>query len=407
MSTTDQNPDLPPRPALGRRSLLRGAGLLGASTLLGAGSATLTAAPALAADGPERILASDFVLEVESEDDLRVDALLAQAGRASIGEVMDAANHRRTPARAITGQVHGFRFAPGDEDDESTYPQGIATSRDAVGAADGGRYGGRQLIAVSFYEKSPKGSRITLIDWDADHPNRYRRVLLVEPTGTPAQPSFRDVPVHAGGIVWFGDHLYVADTEKGLRVFDMRRILRADTAGPHADIGRVDGAFRAHRHAFALPQVGTIRRRTAEGTEPLLFSTISLDRADRSLVATEYRCDSCPQYPGGTTRAVRFPFAPGTDTFAARTAATEALEVPLQNLNGVGSHNRRWWFNDSRRKTLHHWTGKGAMSSYAWVSWGQSLSYWEDPDGPDLLWSLREEVGDRTVFAVKQADYSS
>ncbi|MGP5036239.1 hypothetical protein ACTXKE_15065 [Brachybacterium alimentarium] len=47
------------------------------------------------------------------------------------------------------------------------------------------------------------------------------------------------------------------------------------------------------------------------------------------------------------------------------------------------------------------------MTSYPWVSWGESLSYWEDADGPDLLWCLKENEGDRPVFAVKQGDYSS
>lgn len=121
---------------------------------------------------------------------------------------------------------------------------------------------------------------------------------------------------------------------------------------------------------------------------------------------TEYRCVSCDKYPRGTTRAVRFDFQDGGPTFAETTTASEALELPLHFLDGVGSHNGRWWFNSSRNKTLHHWSGSGSISSYPWVAWGQSLSCWEDEDGPDLLWSLTEGTGDRVVFAVEQADYS-
>ncbi|MGW1882654.1 hypothetical protein [Streptomyces sp. NPDC001970] len=34
--------------------------------------------------------------------------------------------------------------------------------------------------------------------------------------------------VHAGGMVWYGNHLYVADTRNGIRVFDMRLIMDLD-----------------------------------------------------------------------------------------------------------------------------------------------------------------------------------
>lgn len=388
-----------------RRTLLRGAGLLGALTATGG-----VLAPARAAAAPTEVDSSAFRLTADySAYTDRVEALLEQAGRASVSEVMDDANHERIPATAIDTQVHGFRFATSDENDPDAYPQGIATSRDAVGTAGDGRYDGRQVIAVSFYNNSPKSSRINLIDWDANHPNTYRRILLVEPTGIAEEPSFRDVKIHAGGIAWYGDLLYVADSAAkpgGMRVFDMSKILTTDTGGTKDQIGRVGETFYAHNYAYVLPQVGTIASAVDEGTEPLVWSTISLDRVTRSIVMTEYRCEDCTEYPTGTTRAVRFDFEESGPTFAESTSASEALEVPLHYLNGVGSHNGRWWFNSSRHKTLSHWSGSGDLSTYPWVSWGQSLSYWEDEDGPDLLWSLTEGEGFRAVFAVKQGDYS-
>ncbi|MGP9539627.1 hypothetical protein ACT3SP_16625 [Brachybacterium sp. AOP43-C2-M15] len=388
-----------------RRTLLRGAGLLGA---LGAAGGAL--APARAAPTPTVVDPAAFRLTADyTEYTARVEALLEQAGRASVSQVMDDANHERTPATVIDTQVHGFRFATSDENDPDAFPQGIATSRDAVGTAGDGRYDGRQVIAVSFYNNSPKSSRINLIDWDANHPDAYRRILLVEPTGTAEEPSFQDVPIHAGGIAWYGDLLYVADsaaTPGGLRVFDMSRILTTDTGGTKDQIGRVGETFYAHNYAYVLPQVGTVASEVDAGTEPLVWSTVSLDRVTRSIVMTEYRCEDCEEYPTGTTRAVRFDFQEGGPTFADTTTASEALEVPLHYLNGVGSHNGRWWFNSSRHKTLDHWPGEGALTTYPWVSWGQSLSYWEDEDGPDLLWSLTEGEGFRAVFAVRQDGYS-
>jgi hypothetical protein len=128
---------------------------------------------------------------------------------------MAGANHDRravTDSLGLSGYVGGFRFDAGDSSDCTNFPQGITTSRDAVGTANGGTYDGHQLLLVSWYTKQGCGgstsrSRITLVDWDATYPNTYRKILLVEPTGTASAPSFKEVPVHAGGVSWYGHHL--------------------------------------------------------------------------------------------------------------------------------------------------------------------------------------------------------
>ena len=53
-----------------------------------------------------------------------------------------------------------------------------------------------------------------------------------------AAPNFKDIPIHAGGVSWYGDYLYVADTGHGMRVFDMRKILKTNTGGTADQIGR-------------------------------------------------------------------------------------------------------------------------------------------------------------------------
>lgn len=68
-------------------------------------------------------------------------------------------------------------------------------------------------------------------------------------------------------------------------------------------------------------------------------------------------------------------------------------------------HNGRWWFNCSGQKQLYYWTPIAGASTFAWVSGGESLSYWEDATNPDLLWSLQDTTGNRNVFAVTQATY--
>ncbi|HLL64943.1 MAG TPA: hypothetical protein VK453_04240 [Micromonosporaceae bacterium] len=377
---------------------------------------TVTTA-AHAASSPAALPAGQFTLTSDYHQfDAVNGALTATLGTSSVSAVMATANHTRTGITdplGLPGYVSGFKFDAADDDDCTNYPQGITTSRDAVGTANSGTYDGHQLVLVSWYTKAAcdadghTRSRITLVDWDATYPNKYRKILLVEPTGTPEAPSFKDIPIHAGGVAWYGDHLYVAQTGRGMRVFNMKNILRVDTSGTAEQIGRQpDGSYQAHRYAYVLPQVGTVTAATTSGT-PLVWSTISLDRVSKSIVMAEYTCPSgCDGYPNRAPRAIRFPFAPGATTFAATTTAAQALRLSWYKINGVASRNGRWWFYSSGDKNLYYWAPATGQKTFSWVGGGESISYWEDATKADLLWSLQEHPGHRNVFAVEQARYS-
>ncbi|HEX6501298.1 MAG TPA: hypothetical protein VF054_20035 [Micromonosporaceae bacterium] len=394
---------------------LRSRTLAVAAGIVAVATATFGAIPsASAASAPVSLPAGEFTLTSNYHQyDTLNSALVSILGTVPVHTVMDNANHDRqaiTDSLGLAGYVGGFTFDDGDNNDCKNYPQGITSTRDAVGS--GGNYDGHQLIVVSWYTKdacdgSQTRSRLTLVDWDADYPNKYRKVLLVEPTGTSSAPSFKDIPIHAGGVSWYGDYLYVADTGHGMRIFDMRKILKTDTGGTADQIGRQsDGTYYAHNYAYVLPQIGTATASTTSGT-PLVWSSISLDRVSGSIVMVEYTCSSgCTSYPNRAPRAVRFPFVSGTTTFATTTTASQALQLPWYHLNGVASHNGRWWFNSSGAKQLYYWTPSVGPHTYSWVSGGESISYWEDASNPDLLWSLRETLGHRDVFAVQQASYN-
>src|SRR6266545_6397518 len=265
------------------------------------------AAPAVAAAGPTTLPTSQYKLSANYHQFDTVNAaLVSTLGIAAVHTVMENANHDRTAlpsSFSVPGLSTGFRFDSGDNSDCANYPQGITTSRDAVGTANSGNYDGHQLVLISWYTKdscdgSQERSRITLVDWDATYPNKYRKILLVEPTGTATTPNFKDIPIHAGGVSWYGDYLYVADTGRGMRVFDMRKILKTDTGGTADQIGRQsNGVYYAHNYAYVLPQVGTVAASTTSGTN-LSWSSISLDRVSKSIVMTEYTCQSgCTDYP--------------------------------------------------------------------------------------------------------------
>jgi hypothetical protein len=385
-----------------------------AAGALVAGLLLIPGSPASAAAGPVALPAGQFTLAANyNQFDAVNSALVSTLGTAAVHTVMDNANHDRTglpSSFSPAGLSGGFRFDSGDNGDCTNYPQGITTSRDAVGTANSGNYDGHQLVVVSWYTKagcdgSQSRSRITLVDWDATYPNKYRKVLLVEPTGSAATPNFKDIPIHAGGVSWYGDYLYVADTGRGMRVFDMRKILKTNTGGTADQIGRQSsGVYYAHNYAYVLPQIGTITSGTTSGTN-VVWSTISLDRVSKSMVVTEYTCKSgCTSYPNRAPRAIRYPFGSG-GTFAASTTASQALRLDWYNLNGVASHNGRWWFASSGQKQLYYWASGTGQATYSWVSGAESISYWEDDTNPDLLWSLTESQGSRNVFAVEQATY--
>src|SRR6266498_3275412 len=144
---------------------------------------------------------------------------------ATVAAVMRDANRQtRTlggtrALRGVANVASGFRWAAGDDAVSTWYPQGITGSADAT--ADG-KWGANRILLVSWYGKGARaaaGVRISFVQADKLDGARYRHAG--------GSPAFRTVKIHAGGIAWYGGYLYVADTHAGLRVFDVRRMLRA------------------------------------------------------------------------------------------------------------------------------------------------------------------------------------
>jgi hypothetical protein len=398
-----------------RRHAARNIAVLTSTAILMAGllaGPTVAADDSLAADGPTTLPANTFTLYADyAMSPNVVKALTERLHPVNVGAVMDNANLDRAalpPSFHLDGLADGFRFNDGDNSDCHNLPQGITTTRDAHGAD----YGGHQLILVSWYTRDDcdggkaTRSRITLVDWDKDYPNKYRQILLVQPSGTIKTPDFKDIPSHAGGAVWFGHYLYVADSGDGVRVFDMQKILPTNTGGTADQIGRQsDTLYYAHNYAYVLPQIGELTA-AAFSPYPLVWSSISLDRATSSLVAAEYTCVDCKGFPNHAPRAVRFPIPTATEMFPLIEPSTEVLQLPWYHLNGVASHNGRWWFTSSARHTLYYFQPDAGCNGYEWVNGGESLSYWES-SGDDLLWSLMESKDNRNVFAVRQETYTT
>jgi hypothetical protein len=299
-----------------------------------------------------------------------------------------------------------------NDDDGPWIPQGITTTRDALGD---NQYDGHQLIGVSWYHDIQ--SRLTLIDWDADWDNTYRHLLFVEPTG--GSGLFKDANTHAGGIMWYGELLYVADsTNEGFRIFSFQHIYAADTSAFCSDrVGKVyDGALGGYRYcgsgyAYIMAQVGWVT--LGSTSKHLRLSTISLDRStapDTFLIAeysdpSKARSDADDSNNRYHPRVVRWELDATTRLPAASTAV-DALSTNIMRMQGVASRYGKHYFassNGALPGALRSWDlASDTVRKVDWVIGAESLSYWGG--SPDLIWTCTERENQRVVMAARPAD---
>ncbi len=296
----------------------------------------------------------------------------------------------RTGART---EVPGRSDAIGltwDEEDGATSdwtPQGIATSFDAHGDA---RADGPVTVLVSWYARDVTGRdaacRISVLA--RREGVRYAHVSLLDPYRPwwRRQPRLRPVPVHAGGIAWWGNTLLVASTRAGLLTFDLD------------DISLRDGGF-------VLPQSGAYVARAGAGQPPLRYSFLSLDRCDQDrpwLLVGEYRRS------GTGARIARFALDPRTGLPLDR-PAQELLTPGIASMQGATRVDGRYYVSASHGATRpgHLYVGDGA-SGFSKLAGAlpigpEDLSY---DRGTDRLWTVTEYPGERYVLAVPRPSVS-
>jgi len=333
-------------------------------------------------------------------------ALEARAPKVTVAAVMADTNRVATRVTAVPGDPPGlqyaFRWNAEDVASADWFPQGITGSADADVS---GLVAGKRIVLVASYEDAvglEKGVRLAFTDvTDLDAP-RYRFALLVEPTGSASAPSFRQVNVHAGGIVWIGDRLYVADTGTGFRVFDMSRILQV--AVDQDVIGCDATTCRAGLYKYVVPQVGTYADSSACAP---LFSWVSLDRSTTpiSLVSGEY-CSTTACSGPLAGRVFRWPLDPATNLLAGpKTFPSEAFYMGERQVQGGASRAGTFLFSSSAPAG-----GAGAMFRVK-GSRRASSSTIDTPEDlmieptRNLVWGLSEGENARAVFAASLASY--
>lgn len=383
-----------------------------------------------------------------------LDSLLPKLGVQNILETApenqvakDINNPKATCRGALNGlklDGIGYCFTNADNNTPEWIPQGVTTVADAQ--ADQ-RWGSKKVILISWYHvdaiNQVKGSRITFLDPDT---LKYRHVLLVYPfindSGNPSYMSLRTEQtaegnsLHVGGISWYGNYLYVADTNRGFRVFDMRRIFDLGAAAANGygnttdktQIGRQNGVYYGHGYQFVMPEVAawtyiTKPQKcsgryccTVGGGAKTSFT--GLDRSfDDHLTSGEY-CSS-GQGTDRMGRVARWPLNSVSGeplTNDGLWKADGAYRLPISNIQGAVSYNEKWYLNRSQgekngvlyvAKEPNSATGTLQIESAHRAGIGpEDLSYWPQPPqdrppfvDPSRLYTVTEHAHKRMIYA--------
>ncbi|KAF9895229.1 hypothetical protein FE257_000131 [Aspergillus nanangensis] len=350
--------------------------------------------PRLCVDNGPKLTASDFTLKEKDNTHLAGLAKTLASAKATVSEVLDSANRD-----IITGPVPGepseeWLWDNGDYNTTKWIPQGISSSGDALAV---GTYEGRNVWLVSWYQdEGDKNVRISFIDRET---HKYRHVLLVEPT---ADDDFKSVPIHAGGIAWYGNALYVVDTDNGFRVFDMDNIFEVDIAD---GVGKNGDGWSANTYRFVLPQIRSYSWSDLQPDSAFRHSWVALDRLDSpdTMLVGEYQPDDAKvpirlvKYPlDYTTRRLR--------NTGGVVTATWAYCVNVLRMQGGFSRNDTFYLGRSNGDTnggdLFTWSpGETNVPMSFFPPGNEDMSYNE---AKGEWYTITEHADQRYILAYKE-----
>ncbi len=292
----------------------------------------------------------------------------------------------------------GFRWDARDVATTWWYPQGITARLDPTSDAAGDD---RPVLLTSWYGHGGLGylllgSRISVVDVGEGSAPRYAHVRLVQERRLLGVPGLRRVPVHAGGLAWYGDHLFVAASGGGLKVFRP------------ADVQRLRSRVRGRGARHVLPQVGAYEAESDAETRGMVYSFLSLERGDDvdHLVAGEYG-----RKGSGRHRLLRFPLDRSTGLLqvdAVGVAHPREVGEGVPRMQGATVVDGTWYVTASAGEGNPGdlWVGRpGALVKHRGVLPTGPEDITSGPGG-DRLWSLTEWPGRRWVFPVERSHWS-
>ncbi|MFC5829464.1 hypothetical protein [Nonomuraea insulae] len=302
-----------------------------------------------------------------------MEAVLANANRTAKRKGAAGTMGRMSPKPA-----EWYAFDDKDQATTDWYPQGL------TGSDDSGNIGIPAFL-VSWYFRPEAGERGIRVSFLSPQSLKYQHALLVvaKPDG-----SYGPIDIHAGGIACFGDLLYVADTVRGLRVFDLNNLLDLRTVqndlGESGRIGRHGGKLHAFGYRYIVPQTDFWKVAQA-GPH---FSFVSIDRggATPRLITGEYRESD----PGGWVARWGLDLRGGEPE--------DAFVLGHPKIQGAASRGGKWYLSQAADSVTN---GKLLVHE------GETLKTRPFPIGPEdlsvqggRLWSVTEFKNKRTIFGV-------
>ncbi|MEO8094542.1 MAG: hypothetical protein ABI632_06380 [Pseudolysinimonas sp.] len=317
---------------------------------------------------------ADAILQLKGrggDDDARRSVFAAHQRIGLDGLLRELRPSGRRVSVPAAAAEEGFRWGWREQFSGTWWPQGI----------DVRRHGDGWLILISWFAQKGRqqlASRITVVHLQPRRRPRIAHVALVEPA---PDGSLLPIAVHAGGIAWHGDRIYVADTFGGLRVFDT------------ADVIRVR---RARGRGYALPQLSGFEASTGHGARRMRYSFVSLEDASTGpqLVVGEYRNDT------DDSRLARFRLGSDGDVIG---SATVEVHVPnVRRMQGACVVDGVWCVTTSEgtRAGGDLWVGtpSGPTRHRGVLTPGpEDLAH---ERGTHMVWTLGEWPGRRYVYRI-------
>ncbi|MFE7404340.1 RICIN domain-containing protein [Streptomyces sp. NPDC057557] len=363
---------------------------------------------------------------------------LEASGSVTRASVLSVAQSRQHVGRGLchttglngTFKYNGFCW-DGTDDVTSAYdpaggwhPQGLTASHDAYA---GGTLDGHHLYMTSWYygtgqETRDQKARISIAE-STGTDRSYGHVLLVKPFGSRGNPNFEAVDrVHADGIAWYGDRLFVANGGE-LQIYDLNHLWRMTTLA--RDVGVGPGTSFAANHQWALPMVARYGTRTLAQEEAsdnphvracelsrACLSSLSLDRSGSKprLVSGEYWTNK----QGYPARVVKWPLENIAEGNTATVKAEAAYVAHVRQLQGVATDGVYYYLSAQCPDGYMGDADTSDYGSYACIwqatpghrptvltrapSVTQNLSY---AQSSGRLWGANELTGKRVVFSLR------
>jgi hypothetical protein len=325
-------------------------------------------------------------------------------------------DRKSTSDTAVYDATYHFGWNYDDGHSTHWYPQGITGTGD--GYSDSTIDGTRALAISWYYREDPKenstgykGARISFVDVDDLDDVRYRHVLLVEPTGTTSSPNFKAVKTHAGGIAWYGRYLYVADTSRGFRVFDLARMMRVRTdefiAPGVLPIGIINGAAYAFGYKYVLPMVKRYEQPAGPDITLLFsnpvqyyqllarqftFSYLSIDRtsAPHQLIVGEYDESSSGRFAVWDLN--------NSSKLLGSGSSRAVYDIRRTKTQGVARANAVWFYDHSYAEDQHRIHMQLPDGTVESTKGGYGLEDMHYDGNGSRLWMLTEHPESRKVF---------